>query len=366
MISLAIHTIRTHLPDTPQLVTTNTESGLNRVRQIFSSSVWAQLAPLDFLPVIALFIIRNRPQALFIAETELWPNMIQLCRWFRIPIAIINARISDRTFHRYYKTRFFWSPLLKAPQLILARTSLDRNRFIALGAKPENVIIVPNIKTAAIYSLIHRQSVPEELDQWRSDQPMVVFGSIHDKEEPIILNVINQLSEALPELRIIIAPRHLNRLNPWSEKLNRLKIGWALRSQIETAQDKRVLLIDSMGELLKFYSRASLAFVGGTLSDFGGHNILEPVLCQVPVLFGPYTQNCKADVEWCLKQQIGIQIKNEIELTESMFSLLTQGEAYQTIYHRIANQLRALDELPNQLWSQISISNFLKIKTRLQ
>jgi 3-deoxy-D-manno-octulosonic-acid transferase len=274
------------------LVTTTTAAGRDAARAN-PKVAWAQLAPLDAWPCLRRFLDETRPQRLVLSETELWPSTILLAARAGLRPVLINARMTARSLPRYRAASVFLRPALESLDAVLAQSDLDAERFRAIGVPAERLSVTGNTKydrlpahpdgTAGAGAL--------ELLGWTT-APLFVAGSTHPVEEEAVLDAFARASVAVPALRLVIAPRHVERAEGLLSVLRERGIPFARYSALdEAAPGARILVLDRMGALGSFWPKASAAFVGGTLVPVGGHNLLEPAFAGVPVLFGPHTRH---------------------------------------------------------------------------
>lgn len=275
------------------MVTTMTPTGSQQVLNRFGSRVSHQYVPYDLPWALRRFFKKINPRLGIIMETELWPNMIFEAKKNRIPLLLVNARISNRAFKQYAKARFMFKPILNQLTAILAQSEEDAKRFLALGAS--NVQVAGNIK----YDI---QPAPVSLDSrrvfseaWGKDRVVVILASTHHDEEEQILSRLSMLKSAIPSLLLLIAPRHPERFQAVYQLCQQHLLKTGLRSEPETINtSSEVIVLDSLGEMSLFYSLSDYAFVGGSLVSIGGHNVLEPIALGVPVFCGPHMDNSKA------------------------------------------------------------------------
>lgn len=241
--------------------------------------------PYDFPFAIERFFSVYRPKAIIIMETELWPNIIYFARRNRIPVIFVNGRISDRSFPRYLRYGFFFKSFLHYP-IFLMQTFRDKERIISLGADEGKVFVTGNIK----YDLekINTPMTREEVGI-NCDDIVLLAGSTHNGEEKILLDAFTLLRNEFKNLKLIIAPRHPERFEEVFSMISQKGFLCGRRSKNEKVLE--LYLLDTVGELFNFYSLADIAFVGGSLVNIGGHNIIEAAHYGIPVLFGPYMQN---------------------------------------------------------------------------
>ncbi|MDD5303184.1 MAG: glycosyltransferase N-terminal domain-containing protein, partial [Elusimicrobia bacterium] len=273
----------------PALVlTTTTRSGREAARAL-PGVAWAQLAPLDAWPFVSRFLKALSPSRLILAETELWPSTLILAGRAGLSPALVNARLTDKSLSRYRFVSRLLAPALRSLAVVAAQSEDDAARFVSLGVPPGRVKVTGNAKydakTVPAASAAARAKVSAL--GWEHD-PLFVAGSTHPFEEEMVLAAFLAARGAAPRLRLVLAPRHLERAADAADLLAHAGLKLA-RWSGEPAAGCSALLLDEMGALPSFYALARAAFVGGTLVKVGGHNLLEPALAGVPVLFGPHT-----------------------------------------------------------------------------
>jgi 3-deoxy-D-manno-octulosonic-acid transferase len=229
-----------------------------------------------------------------IAETELWPNFFTQAARAGARIAIINGRLSERSLARYRMVRPLMEQTLARANLILAQTPADADRFIALGAHRARVFVTGNTKFEP--SGTPAADLRPALRDFAKGRPILVAGSTGPGEERMVLNAWRSLSDRFNSLALVLAPRHLERVPAVEEDLRSGGVSWIKASSLSERAlgnpDENVLLLDTMGELRALYSRAAIAFVGGSMNPpRGGQNLAEPAAWSVPVLFGPHYEN---------------------------------------------------------------------------
>lgn len=256
--------------------------------------------PLDLPWAIRSYLNAMQPCMLILAETEFWPNLLNGCFQRRIPVAVVNARVSDRSWPRYRRFRFLWRPFLERLNCVLAQTELDADRLKAIGCRPERISVAGNLKFDV--------RIPVEAEATRileaagSGLRFLVAGSTLDGEERALLEAWPALLNAEPGLVLLLAPRHPERFAAVEGMLSASGFPWTRRSDWrsggavpgEPLTPGEVVLLDSIGELASVYSVASVAFVGGSLIPAGGHNPLEPAQFGVPIVMGSHYANFRA------------------------------------------------------------------------
>jgi 3-deoxy-D-manno-octulosonic-acid transferase len=302
------------------MVTTMTPSGSLQVKKRFSDSVRHQYIPYDLSWTMASFCRNLKPKLGIVMETELWPNLVYQARAASIPLILANARLSHRSYQGYARFGFFFKPILNQFSWILAQAQEDADRFTALGAS--KVQVLGNMKfdlqkTKQDHPVFHDLQA-----QWGEKRIILIAASTHEDEESQLLNQLRRLQAGIPELLLLIAPRHPERFQTIYDASMQMGFKTAKRSLPKTISvDTEVVIIDSIGELLGFYALSDYAFVGGSLVPIGGHNIMEPISCKVPVFSGPYVFNMQAICNAFQEASGIILIHSADELAPSLIKL---------------------------------------------
>jgi 3-deoxy-D-manno-octulosonic-acid transferase len=327
-----IRALEARFPDHAVFFSTMTETGQEAARKFMGDRGTAFFSPLDFPWVIRRVLDKLNPSALFIAETEIWPNLLYQSYRRGIPVVIFNGRISDRSFRQYRPFRFFLKNVLHCVSAFGMQTGGDAERVVEIGAPKERVFVTGNLK-------FDRPIIqPEEGKQRKirtslglaAGRPVFVAGSTHSGEEDIVLQAFSELKQIEPSLVLILAPRHLTRLNEVISVLNRGGFLWVQRSHIPAGGfSGDVILLDTMGELEGIYGIGHLTFVGGSLVPVGGHNILEPAAFGKPVMYGFHMENFREVARIIEAEGAGLQVRDARELVEHARKLLTDRSCYE-------------------------------------
>lgn len=275
----------------PLVLTATTATGLALARRTLGSRLPVFACPVDLPRPVSRILNAARPRALVLIETELWPEMLHQAGRREVPVAVVNARLSESSFDRYRRLRWVLEPLLRPLQSVLARALSDAERFAALGVPEKRIQVLGNIK----YDL---EPDPAPLPwaaavrQQAAGRPVVVAGSTMEDEEDLVLDALAELrSQGLATLTIL-APRHPERFDLVARGLAGRGLTVARRSQLaDNPGPLDVLLLDTIGELGRAYGLAQTAFIGGSLVATGGHNPLEPAVWGVPTVTGPHVFN---------------------------------------------------------------------------
>jgi len=252
------------------------------------------LAPLDMGPCLKRAFQAFRPLMVLVAETEFWPNWFLRAGRNGVPLILVNGRISDRSFPSYRRLKGLFRPALNCFNTCLVQTEQDANRLEALGVSRKRIQVMGQMKyDLSAPEALAAQDFKEKLKIADRDA-LFTLGSLRSGEEDQLLPLVPEMLRFSPNVKVLIAPRHLKNVEPYRQKLKELKVIHVLRSELEKGLGpERVIVLDTVGELSLAYALSRAAFVGGTLVPIGGHNVMEPALSHVPVCFGRYTQNVR-------------------------------------------------------------------------
>ncbi len=280
-----------------------------------SPDVPCGLAPLDHPWLVDRALARIQPSVLILFETEIWPFLVAGAARRGIPVVILAARISDDSHANYRRMRRFIGPTFGRLGLVCARSREDAERFIGLGAHQERVYVTGDLKRVRP---VEGLDVAPELLACLADVPLLIGGSTHAGEEEALLDALDACEAAGHRLALVIAPRHMDRCADVGALVRDRKRALHLRSRLRVGDEPlgpgEVLLLDSIGELSALYALASLAFVGGTLADIGGHNLLEPVQAGVAVCYGPHTRNVADTAAFVEANHAGYRVADASDL----------------------------------------------------
>ncbi|MGH9589696.1 MAG: 3-deoxy-D-manno-octulosonic acid transferase [Terracidiphilus sp.] len=313
------------LPEFQILISTTTRTGQALARERFGRDR-VFYCPLDVPWAVRAYLNALRPRMLILAETEFWPNLLHGCFRRGIPVVVVNARISDRSWPRYRRLRGLWRPMLARLKRVLAQSATDAERLRAIGCAAERVTAAGNLKfdiRAADESEATRQ-----MKARAQGLRIVVAGSTLEDEEAALLEIWPRLLEADSQLAMVIAPRHPERFNTVAGLIEKSGMSWVRRSEWrgEPASARQIapgeiVLLDSIGELASMYSLAAVAFVGGSLVPAGGHNPLEPAQFGVPIVMGPHYTNFRTMVDE-LAAHNAVRIAAKVDLATALLQLL--------------------------------------------
>ncbi len=333
--------LRRVYPEKNFVISTVTETGNKIAKNLIRETDFVTYLPLDLSFIIRKVINRVNPSLFILAETEIWPNLISCLSKKNIPIIIVNARISDRSFKGYSLIRFLLKPQLNKILLFCAQTQLDAERFTALGVSQEKIKVSGNLKFDTMDYTDKRTTEDTDYKQkigLKSDEKLLVAASTHPGEEKIILGVYKELLSEFSSLRLLIAPRHPERTKDVERvirkyKFNSLRVSGLADVQVnpltrKPANPLTIFILDTVGELMNYYAIANIVFVGGSLVQKGGHNILEPAALEKPILFGPHIFNFRDIMDLFLANQAAIMVNSPYALKQKIKEfLINPGQA---------------------------------------
>ncbi len=322
-----IRQLATLYPDTALVVTTTTPTGAERVESLLAGVVTHVYAPYDLPGAVRRFCRRYQPQLLIIIETELWPNTIRCCYRAKVPVLLANARLSAKSAAGYQRVAWLTRPMLRQLSRVAVQSETEAHRFIELGLPPERAVVTGNIKFDMTLGEVDRQKAGHWRQQWGQQRPVWIAASTHEGEDEIILACHAALLAQYPDLLLLLVPRHPERFLEVALQCqeagfvtHRLSEGPRLPAQTD------VVVGNTMGDLLALYGVADIAFVGGSLIERGGHNLLEPALWSTPVLAGPHLFNFQ-EIATLMQQAGGLQLTADaLELESAVRRLLTDSD----------------------------------------
>lgn len=328
-------------PERRLLISTTTLAGQKLARERYGEEN-VFFFPLDLSFSVSNYVKALRPSLVVLAETEFWPNFLRLAHSGGARIAVVNARISDRSFPRYLRLRSIWKRVLRHVEVFLSQSELDAQRLIEIGAPAERVRVSGNLKfdvaapaakpvAEMLRAAFARSGVAE----------VVVAGSTVEGEEPVLIDAFRSLLRSHPDTALVLAPRHPERF----ESVATLLLGSLsfIRRSRMTGQEScagAVVLLDTIGELASVYSLGSVAFVGGSLVPRGGHNILEPAQHGVAIVVGPHTENFR-DIVNIFSRAGALSVVQPEYLGSELLRLLDDPESRRALGQRAAEVFRS-------------------------
>ena len=308
-----VERLRRELPHHALVVSTVTLTGQKLARDLFHN----QAARVFYFPFDWRWSVRRaldavNPAAVLVMETELWPNFLRECKAREIPVALVNGRISRKSFGRYVRVRFFLRRVLACLSMAVMQSERDAERIRVLGLDDKKVFIAGNLKFES--GMTAQKAIDLDRFGLNANVPLLLAASTHAPEEKIVLESFRRLRESRPgrlmPLRLMLAPRHPERFNEVAALIQASGLSWARRTGAPAASDAdaEVILLDTIGELPAMYPLATAVFVGGSIVDRGGHNVLEPAAHGVAVITGAHTHNFHAIVDLLNKAHAIVQL----------------------------------------------------------
>ncbi|MEK6235260.1 MAG: 3-deoxy-D-manno-octulosonic acid transferase [Planctomycetales bacterium] len=305
-------------PDWECVISTTTQTGFAQAKRAYPDRV-VFYCPLDFSWAVRAAMARIKPNLLVLMELELWPNLIRAAKDSGASVAIVNGRLSDGSFRGYRRFRSLLASTVARVDVVAAQTRQYAERFQFLGAEP--VRVVGSLKFDGAQTDRDNPGTTRLRDMagMQARDVVMLAGSTQAPEESLALETFLQLRDDHPELRLVIVPRHPERFEEVAGMLDRAQVAWRRRSQLPTAlrapeQEPRVLLVDAMGELAMWWGAATIAYVGGSMGDRQGQNMIEPAAYGAAVSFGPKTANFRDVVSSLLQAGAAEVVRDQDEL----------------------------------------------------
>jgi 3-deoxy-D-manno-octulosonic-acid transferase len=323
--------IRTFRSEARFALTTTTTTGFGFAEKNAPPEIEVLYSPLDFWPITRRAFSVIGPERIILVEAEVWPNLMAEARDRKIPVALVNARLSPRSEQRFRRFRGIVSPLFRMLDLVGVPEQADADKWIALGVDRDRIRYTGSVKfDPAESELSDRQSNPVGNRLPAGPDHLVLFGgSTHRGEEEVLARLFLRLRGQIAGLRLFLAPRHVERAGEVRRQLENLSLGVRLCSEAEDQWDSGTdcLVLDRTGELRKWYAIASVVFIGKSLTATGGQNPVEPIAAGKPVVFGPHMQNFAALARELVASGGAIQVADEAALETAVERLLTDPEA---------------------------------------
>lgn len=346
-------------PEREWLISTTSKTGYELARKKFAGKT-VFYAPLDFTWSVREAWKRLRPDLLVLVELELWPNGLLEAEKRRVPVAVVNGRLGEKSFQNYRKIKFLMKRILAALTVVLVQDSASGEHFQELGVEAEKIVLTGSLKYDGAQQNRHAPSVEFLRQLWGIEETDVVFlaGSTQFPEERYALKIWEKLSERFPELRLILVPRHPERFEEVAGMLEKSGHRWERRSTLAGKGETRILLVDTVGELSSWWGTAQIGFVGGSMGKRGGQNMLEPAAFGVATCFGPNTWNFRDIVGTLLREEAAVVVSDEAELEVFVRKCLEQPEYRMELGERGRNLVRSqqgaiqktLENLEERVW----------------
>jgi len=334
VVSKLIDVLRMKFPEKGLVISTVTPTGNKIARTLSKEDDVIIYFPLDLGFIVRRFVNRINPCIFVTAETEIWPNIISYLHKKDIPIVLINGRISRGSFGGYKKIRYLLRKTLNKITVFCMQTLEDAERIIYLGADKDKVKVMGNLKFDETFPETKYEATDLGL---KGDYQLLIAGSTHFNEEEMVIRVYKNLLKDYPLMKLMIAPRHIDRKNKLIDLINAnnfkvIKFSIIKNEEINlTAYANYIFLVDTIGDLKTLYNLATVVFIGGSLVKKGGHNIIEPGYFAKPIVFGPNMQNFQDMTDSFLNRKAAIQVKDEEGLQKTIKMLLHNSAKMQAL-----------------------------------
>jgi 3-deoxy-D-manno-octulosonic-acid transferase len=303
------------------VLSTTTPTGRAQLMRQFSGRAVICYGPFDLQRCIKRFLNQVRPNLVLMIETEIWPNWMTACASREIPVALLNARLSERSFRGYQKLGSMMGATLRQFSWIAVQSTVHAARFKALGAAPDRLSVTGSIKADQVLPADFRAQVAV-IQEKLAHRTLLLAASTHPGEEQMLLAAFKVLKAKHPQLLMVLVPRHVQRAAELQAMSAQLGLIQSLADKDHFTDETDVVIVNVMGQLLYWYGASTVTFVGGSLVPHGGHNFLEPALCGCAIVTGPWVFNFEAQAEQFQKQAALTLVNDESELIEALERLL--------------------------------------------
>jgi 3-deoxy-D-manno-octulosonic-acid transferase len=318
-----VKALQARYPEHQILLTHMTPTGREAGEQLFGTDVLRCYLPYDYPFAVRRFLAHFKPELGLLLETEVWPNLIQACRAANVPLCLVNARLSEKSARRYARFGKLTAASLRQMSAIAAQTEEDARRLEELGAS--NVSVMGNLKFDITPSAELLELGSRLLQRFGPERLIFLAASTREGEEEEILAAVKNLG--MPELLMVIVPRHPQRFDSVAQLLDQLGIPWQRRSAEQPlGAATQVVLGDSMGEMFAYYAACDVAFIGGSLLPYGGQNLIEACAVGKPVIIGPHTYNFAEAAERAVEAGAAVRVASAEELARELRRLLHDPE----------------------------------------
>jgi 3-deoxy-D-manno-octulosonic-acid transferase len=303
------------------VLSTTTPTGRAQLMRQFSGRAVICYGPFDLQRCSKRFLNQVRPNLALMIETEIWPNWMAACASREIPVALLNARLSERSFRGYQKLGSMMGATLRQFSWIAVQSTVHAARFKALGAAPDRLSVTGSIKADQVLPADFRAQVAV-IQEKLAHRTLLLAASTHPGEEQMLLAAFKVLKAKHPQLLMVLVPRHVQRAAELQAMSAQLGLIQSLADKDHFTDETDVVIVNVMGQLLYWYGASTVTFVGGSLVPHGGHNFLEPALCGCAIVTGPWVFNFEAQAEQFQKQAALTLVNDESELIEALERLL--------------------------------------------
>ncbi|HZZ27001.1 MAG TPA: 3-deoxy-D-manno-octulosonic acid transferase [Pirellulales bacterium] len=364
LLGVLLNEIAQRRPDLECIISTTTKTGFDLAKTKYSSHT-VFYCPLDFTWAVHRAMVRIRPALLLLAELELWPNLVRAAHKHGARVAIMNGRLSEKSFHGYRRIRRWLAPVLNSLDLIAVQNEEYAQRFLALGVDPKRVNTTGSLKFDGAQMDCQNSCTQalRKLVGFSDDDVIFLAGSTQSPEEQLALAAFQSLAAEFPKLHLVMVPRHPHRFDEVAALLECSGVSWTRRSalkptipqsQVPIPHSIRILLVDTVGELGAWWGTASIGFVGGSLhSNRGGQNMIEPAAYGVATCFGPNTNNFRDVVSQLLAHDAAVRVHSGEQLTDFVRRCLSDFAYANDLGRNAAELVKAQQGATTRTWALI-------------
>jgi 3-deoxy-D-manno-octulosonic-acid transferase len=319
-------------PGWPLVITTMTPTGAERVQAAYGDRVRHYYLPYDMPYAVQRFLDHVNPRLLIIMETELWPNVVHFTHARGVPVIVANARLSEKSAKGYQRIHWITRPMLEAITVVAAQSGADASRFLELGLRPDSLQITGTVKFDLVVDDALRAQAHQLRERWGVKRSVWIAASTHPGEDEQILQAFRFLEAQVPDLLLVLVPRHPERFNAVATLVQQQNFRLSRHSQGGTIPPEvEVIVGDTMGELVKMMAASDVAFVGGSLEPVGGHNMLEPLAVGVPVICGPHVFNFATVAKLLTEQGVMTTVTSPLGLANAVQELFADPAHRRTL-----------------------------------
>ncbi len=317
--------IKETFPECKLVVTTGTKTGQDIAhKKLDGIADYITYFPFDIPYAVNKFLDTLNPSLVLIAETELWPNFAYGCKKKNIPLCIINGRISDSTYKTYKLAKPFFKEVFKNFTAVYAQSKEDLEKYRSIGISADKSEFMGNLK----FDIEKKEA---SIDMAQQGYKILIAGSTHKGEDEIVLDTFAKLKKDFPKLKLLLAPRHPQRVPDIEQLIKNTDFTYGLRSKDDKFTNCDIIILDTLGELGKMYSICDIAFIGGSFNKTGGHNPLESAIFNKPTISGPSIHNFKDIYSILVKSGAGKVVSTPDELYSSIKALLSDDLLYNKV-----------------------------------
>jgi 3-deoxy-D-manno-octulosonic-acid transferase len=356
-----VEEIRKRFPSRKIVVSAFTHTGYETAHRVIPDAS-VIFFPLDHPWIVKKALSTFDPSVMVFLETEIWPNMLRLAHRKGTPILLLSGRLSPRSFNKYSLLSWFFRRVVRNFASMGMQSAEDASRVKRLGADPRKVVVTGNLKLMGSGSDVHCNGMTADFFSLKRKATgrLLVAGSSHRGEEAILLDAFRRLKQAFPDFQMVLAPRHPQRFPEVESLLKASGMAYEKKSEINGRATllPDILLLDTLGDLQEFYALGDIAFVGGSLFDAGGHNLLEPARVRRPMLFGPHMTNFAAIAEAMKERGGGVEVRGVEDLVREITGLLNDTDKRLTMGEK-AYQVAADEQRVGERTSEL-LSRYLQ------